>query len=291
LDIHSTPTESQHSLDSMDRKIVVDARVNCKTAFSSNLDHFLRTILHQIEHKFATLLHQYDRCVEEKKTSLKRTMDLKRQSISADGQQNYKNDNTKENLAIESRFRNAAGHNDEDMELEDQNDDMKRLDDWESRVEQKQIGKGSKRIETSEISERLDITADLDNSTSNASSAGVKGLTAVWKFGRSCQKLMREFLKHNNLNQCSIVVVLDHADSLLLSTGKQMKSGSGNTVSSISFLSQLLLLPQTMGLNITTIVITNSILLEHTGRYLNFQHVEKYYPVPSLTNFCHHTKH
>jgi hypothetical protein len=77
--------------------------------------------------------------------------------------------------------------------------------------------------------------------------------TAVWAFGRTLASLFEDGYAG--------FLVLDHAERLL-----SLPSGKGTTDPN-NFLSQLLFLPRVAGINLTVIVVTNSLLLEHSREY------------------------
>lgn len=77
--------------------------------------------------------------------------------------------------------------------------------------------------------------------------------TAVWAFGRALAFLFEDGYAG--------FLILDHAERLL------SLSASKGTPEPNNFLSQLLSLPRVAGLNLTVIVVTNSLLLEHSRKY------------------------
>lgn len=258
--------DGNHWMNSeVSRNVVIHAHVNCRIALSSSIDHILRSLLNQIKQELATISKRYNRWIKKRKADT--CFELQQRKHAQERQS--KNEIQRTRFSVQQKSKIAAADDEDDNDADDQNDDIKQLEDWESHVEKKQMGKRTKRYKkciTTDVNTNTELNANL----SNAASTRDKVLTAVWKFGRSCQKLMREF-NTNMRSLCSIIIVLDHADRLLSVTGKQAKNGSGNTISSLSFLAQLLLLPQTMGLSMTMIVVTNSILLEHTGKQKLFQ--------------------
>jgi hypothetical protein len=67
----------------------------------------------------------------------------------------------------------------------------------------------------------------------------------------------------NEEENTAALLVLDHAEHLLsMHPGGDIKNSRS---SDVSLLAQLLLLPQTLGLTLTTVVISNNGILEHTG--------------------------
>ncbi len=87
----------------------------------------------------------------------------------------------------------------------------------------------------------------------------VKLLTPI-AFGRAITKYCGT-TKYGPLYHHCGFLVLDHAEKLLSIDG-----GSGNKKNS-NLLSQLLLLPKVMNLNLTVVIITDKMLLEHTSKY------------------------
>ena len=87
--------------------------------------------------------------------------------------------------------------------------------------------------------------------------------TAVWMFGRAMESLLlpKHYSDDDDAKQSSPAAffTIDHAERLM-TLGSSKSSQSDR----ISFLAQLLLLPRTLGLNLTFIIITKSVLLEHT---------------------------
>jgi hypothetical protein len=77
--------------------------------------------------------------------------------------------------------------------------------------------------------------------------------TAVWAFGRALASMFEDGYAG--------FLILDHAERLL------SLSASKATAEPNNFLSQLLSLPRVAGLNLTVIVVTNSLLLEHSREY------------------------
>jgi hypothetical protein len=92
-------------------------------------------------------------------------------------------------------------------------------------------------------------------------------LTAAWMFGRSLQSLLEKMNRDTTLSNVALILIVDHAE-LLLSLGTS--STKTTAADRINVLAQLLLLPQTLGLNLTIIVITKNVLLEHTGTFTCF---------------------
>jgi len=87
--------------------------------------------------------------------------------------------------------------------------------------------------------------------------------TAVWMFGRAMESLLLPKLYSDDAaakqSSPAAFFTIDHAERLM-TLGSSKSSQSDR----ISFLAQLLLLPRTLGLNLTFIIITKSVLLEHT---------------------------
>jgi hypothetical protein len=81
--------------------------------------------------------------------------------------------------------------------------------------------------------------------------------TAVWAFGRALASMFEDGYAG--------FLILDHAERLL------SLSPSKATTEPNNFLSQLLSLPRVAGLNLTVIVVTNSLLLEHSREYNSSQ--------------------
>jgi hypothetical protein len=77
--------------------------------------------------------------------------------------------------------------------------------------------------------------------------------TAVWAFGRALASMFED--------EYAGFLILDHAERLL------SLSPSKETPEPNNFLSQLMSLPRVAGLNLTVIVVTNSLLLEHSRKY------------------------
>jgi hypothetical protein len=86
--------------------------------------------------------------------------------------------------------------------------------------------------------------------------------TAVWAFGRALASMFEDGYAG--------FLILDHAERLL-----NMSSSKG-TGERNNFLSQLLYLPRVAGLNLTVIVVTNSLLLEHSREYIQFERGVRY---------------
>jgi hypothetical protein len=86
--------------------------------------------------------------------------------------------------------------------------------------------------------------------------------TAVWAFGRALAYLFEDGYAG--------FLILDHAERLL------SLSSSRGTAERNNFLSQLLLLPRVAGINLTVIVVTNSLLLEHSREYIQFERGVRY---------------
>ena len=90
-------------------------------------------------------------------------------------------------------------------------------------------------------------------------------LIAIWTLGRSVQRLLirirRDYHPHQSTN-IPLVLIVDHAEVLLCMGTTYSKSSHADR---INFLVQLMLLPRTLGLNLTIIFISKNILLEHTG--------------------------
>jgi hypothetical protein len=77
--------------------------------------------------------------------------------------------------------------------------------------------------------------------------------TAVWAFGRALASMFGDGYAG--------FLILDHAERLL------SLSASKETPEPNNFLSQLMSLPRVAGLNLTVIVVTSSLLLEHSRTY------------------------
>lgn len=84
--------------------------------------------------------------------------------------------------------------------------------------------------------------------------------TAVWMFGRALERLLL-----SSASCTAVVLVVDHAERLL-SLGSNSNTTSTTSGDRVNFLAQLLLLPRTLGLNVTIIVITKSVMLEHCSK-------------------------
>lgn len=110
-----------------------------------------------------------------------------------------------------------------------------------------------------------------DASNSNSSALSTTPLIAAWNLGKLLQRLVAPPSRgsasgpHTSTTTVALFLVVDQADRLfsLGSSSSMYKSAADR----INFLAQLLLLPRTLGLNLTIICISNSILLEHTGEY------------------------
>jgi Cdc6-like AAA superfamily ATPase len=94
-------------------------------------------------------------------------------------------------------------------------------------------------------------------------SSGLMGiLSTPASFGRSITQFCG-VSEYNSFQRGCAFLVLDHADMLLsFSHNKQKKNLHTN------FLSELLLLPQIMSLNLTIIVITDKLMLENTSEFM-----------------------
>jgi len=77
--------------------------------------------------------------------------------------------------------------------------------------------------------------------------------TVAHTFGLLLSALFED--RHNG------ILILDHADRLASLPARRGLADRSN------FLAQLLLLPRTIGINLTVVFITNSILLEHSRKY------------------------
>lgn len=111
----------------------------------------------------------------------------------------------------------------------------------------------------------MDLTAtqmaaakDRDTSPSSTPATATTH-TAVATFGDELQQTLFQ-----DEEDCGILV-LDQAERLL----SLSSSPSGTSASKSNFLAQLLLLPRIKGLNLTIIVITKSILLEYSRKYIS----------------------
>jgi hypothetical protein len=82
--------------------------------------------------------------------------------------------------------------------------------------------------------------------------------TAVWVFGRALESLLSSA---SSFVTPAVVLGVDHAERLL--------SLGSSSNSRVNFLAQLLLLPRTLGLNVTILVITKSIMLEHCSKWID----------------------
>jgi hypothetical protein len=76
-------------------------------------------------------------------------------------------------------------------------------------------------------------------------------MTCVWNFGCMLEALLGK--------DQACVLVLDHAERLV--------SFDANKKESMNFLSQLLLLPRVLSLNLTFVVVSQSVLLGHTRKF------------------------
>lgn len=92
-------------------------------------------------------------------------------------------------------------------------------------------------------------------------------LVAMWSFGRSIQRLLGRIRReHPNVTSIPLILIVDHAEVLLCMGTTYSKASNADR---INFMAQLMMLPRTLGLNLTLIFITKNILLEHTGTQYN----------------------
>jgi len=82
-------------------------------------------------------------------------------------------------------------------------------------------------------------------------------------FGRSISQFCGPSDYMSKINGCAFFVI-DHAERLLSFSGTK-KAETGVTNDRNNFLSQLLIMPKIMRLNLTIVIITNNVLLEFTG--------------------------
>lgn len=120
-------------------------------------------------------------------------------------------------------------------------------EDLEERIERKRAN-GRRSRKAKDGTERNDKSISSETNTPT----GWAPQIAAWTFGRDLAALFGK-------RYCGLLV-LDHAERLMLLS--QRKGGSENC----NFLSQLLLLPRTLGLNLSLIVVTNNVLLEHSRK-------------------------
>jgi hypothetical protein len=97
--------------------------------------------------------------------------------------------------------------------------------------------------------------------------------TAVWAFGRTLASLFE--------GGYAGFLILDHSERLLSLSSSKGTSDPNN------FLSQLLFLPRVAGINLTVIVVTNSLLLEHSREYIQFERVVRYLGTIFLIHSSH----
>jgi hypothetical protein len=153
------------------------------------------------------------------------------------------------------------------------NDEMERLIELENRMEQKQIKKGQKNSYRSKKSVVAPISTGTNTNSNHTNQTNMmnksKGSTAVFKLGCALNELFQEYenVGHHNRTSAVSILVLDHAERLLDPSLQSSKISIRSSASpGLSFLSQLLLLPQLFGIHLTVVVVTNSILLERTGK-------------------------
>ena len=88
-------------------------------------------------------------------------------------------------------------------------------------------------------------------------------LTMIWSFGRSIQRLVDRIRRdHHHEKSVPLILIVDHAEVLLCMGTTYSRSTHSDR---INLLVQLMLLPRTLGLNLTLIFISRNILLEHSG--------------------------
>lgn len=98
--------------------------------------------------------------------------------------------------------------------------------------------------------------------------------TNVWTLGCAIKRYLTGEVAH-----CG-VMVLDHAERLLSLDAKRLGSKDR-----INFLSQFLLLPRVLRMNLTIIVISKNILLEHTRTLKFFAWITMSSPPPQQRYF------
>jgi hypothetical protein len=125
----------------------------------------------------------------------------------------------------------------------------------EDRVEQNRYRhRRSKKKETATESKRLPGPKAAPPEVS------ISMLTCVWSFG--C--MLNALLKKQNCRR-GIILVLDHADRLISFEARK------DSKDRVNFLSQLLLIPRILGLNLSIVVISKSVLLGQSREYLHLR--------------------
>jgi Cdc6-like AAA superfamily ATPase len=96
-------------------------------------------------------------------------------------------------------------------------------------------------------------------------------LTSMWMFGRSIQSLLNRIrhVPHGSMQSSNVpfILIVDHAEILLSMGATYSKT---NAADRINLLVQLLLLPRNLGLNLSIILMTKNIHLQHAGMYIHF---------------------
>ena len=144
----------------------------------------------------------------------------------------------------------AAGDEINEEELEE------RVEQSRSRSKMTRRGNSKSKNKTDQMNHQSATKATTTTSLSEM-------FTAVWKFGCALQNLLL-LSSQQQQQQCAAILVLDHAERLLsLASPKAAKDR-------INFLSQIMLLPQLLKLNLTVIVISKSSLLTSSRKYFIF---------------------
>lgn len=273
---YSTKTRST-SVRRDDCNLIVKAYVNCATSFeqSCDIDSLTNTIYSQIKQellKFLNFQNQRNYAGDSYllrlgKQGNGRVKDCNSSSKCSPCRLSAKKENrANRNTSII----NVSYEDDNENTKNDDQDEMNRMEELENRMEEKQFGKKRSKVQfkaLSTVRERT-IPESVSNMTGNRTLT--KGQTTVWNLGRALVKLFQKFKRsvEQDSTRVSTIIVLDNAERMISQAASTKKSSFIATSSpGLSYLSQLLLLPQTIGLNISIVVITNSILLEHTGMF------------------------
>jgi Cdc6-like AAA superfamily ATPase len=134
-----------------------------------------------------------------------------------------------------------------------------------SRMRQAKTTTRNSTLMTDTHHQHLSVTGNRVPGTEQNVGAQNSVFTAIWTFGRSIQRFLARIRRdHPNYRSTRIplVLIVDHAEVLLCMGTTYSKSSHADR---INFLVQLMLLPRTIGLNLTIIFISKNILLEHIG--------------------------
>lgn len=232
---------------------MIHAHVDCAALDAPSMDEVTRSAYHQIELQITgTLAHKKRRKRTSAGNKTNTQADDDDDDNDDDGDDNDDENNNSHFVSSKPGARQPKTSFRDKVATEGTDGE----DDPEERIERNRSRRRKRKR-----SAKKSASVNVPKSSSEVS---LSLITCVWNFGCMLDALMTE--------QHSCILVLDHAERVL--------SFQSNQKDGVNFLSQILLLPRVLGLNLTIVVISQSVLLGQTRK-------SQYTSRQSLVNWLH----